>query len=220
MKGLEREKGGAVTFQILTDDSRMVNASLNTIIRSAVLGVFLATIVSFIFLHDLRATLIIASSIPLSILGGIIGMKLMGITINFLSLCGITVALGMVVDDSIVVLESIHRQLDTGMSPEEAASSGSSIVGRAVISSTTTTIAVFIPLFLMSGIVGVFFKDVSLTLAFAIASSTTAAIGWGWNSAKVGSTALSPLLLPPNCVVASAEEDGAEGSEECPLESR
>lgn len=173
---MENSTGGAVHFQVLTDDSRMVNASISTIMKSAITGICLATFIIFIFLHDLRATLIIASSIPLSILGGLIGMKLFGITINFLSLCGLTVALGMVVDDSIVVLESIHRQLDSGNPSDKAASMGASIVGGAVISSTSTTIAVFIPLLMMSGIVGIFFQDVSLTLVFAIAGSTTAAV--------------------------------------------
>jgi hydrophobic/amphiphilic exporter-1 (mainly G- bacteria), HAE1 family len=176
LRVLEKEKGGAVNFQILTDDSRMINSSIKSILRSAGMGIIFAVLVIFVFLHDLRATLIIASSIPLSILGGIVGMKLMGVTINFLSLCGITVAMGMVVDDSIVVLESIHKQLDEGHAPDKAASLGATIVGSAVISSTTTTIVVFIPLLMMTGIVGIFFKDVSLTLAFAIASSTTAAI--------------------------------------------
>ena len=151
-------KGNSIDFQTLEDDSTMVIDSINSIIESAVLGIVLAILIILLFLRDTRSTIII------------------GISINFLSLCGITVALGMVVDNSIVVYESIFTQRDKGMDAEKSAAEGSRIVGGAILASTTTTACVFIPLLFLGGIAGIFFKDISLTLVFSIIASLVSAL--------------------------------------------
>ena len=169
-------KGNSIDFQTLEDDSTMVIDSINSIIESAVLGIVLAILIILLFLRDTRSTIIIGTSIPLSIVCSIICMNAFGISINFLSLCGITVALGMVVDNSIVVYESIFTQRDKGMDAEKSASEGSRIVGGAILASTTTTACVFIPLLFLGGIAGIFFKDISLTLVFSIVASLVSAL--------------------------------------------
>ena len=169
-------KGNSIDFQTLEDDSTMVIDSINSIIESAVLGIVLAVLIILLFLRDTRSTIIIGTSIPLSIVCSIICMNAFGISINFLSLCGITVALGMVVDNSIVVYESIFTQRDKGMDAEKSAAEGSRIVGGAILASTTTTACVFIPLLFLGGIAGIFFKDISLTLVFSIIASLVSAL--------------------------------------------
>lgn len=176
LKEFSASKGNSIDFQILDDDSTMVINSINSIILSAVLGIILAVLIILIFLRDTRSTIIIGTSIPLSIICSIICMNVFGISINFLSLCGITVALGMVVDNSIVVFESIFTQKDKGLDAETSAAEGSRIVGGAIVASTTTTACVFIPLLFLSGIAGIFFKDIALTLVFAIIASMLTAI--------------------------------------------
>ena len=105
----EKNSGNALQYQIISDDSRTISASLSTVITSGISGVIMAIIVLILFLNDFRSTLIIGISIPLSILFTFIGMKLLGITINLMSLSGIVVALGMVVDGSIVMIEQVYR---------------------------------------------------------------------------------------------------------------
>lgn len=176
LKNFSSAKGQSIDFQILDDDSTMVINSINSIIFSAVLGIVLAVLIILIFLRDTRSTIIIGTSIPLSIVCSLICMNVFGISINFLSLCGITVALGMVVDNSIVVFESIFTQKDKGLDSEASAAEGSRIVGGAIVASTTTTASVFIPLLFLAGIAGIFFKDIALTLVFAIIASMLTAV--------------------------------------------
>lgn len=175
---LDRLKGskGNLEFLVLEDDSTMVINSINSIITSAFLGVVLAVLIIVLFLRDSRSTIIIGTSIPLSILCSIVCMKIFGISINFLSLCGITVALGMVVDNSIVVFESIFSHKQRGLNAPQASEEGSRVVGGAIVASTTTTACVFIPLLFLGGIAGIFFKDIALTLVFAISASMITAV--------------------------------------------
>jgi hydrophobic/amphiphilic exporter-1 (mainly G- bacteria), HAE1 family len=168
---VEEAYGGAVSFSILQDDSGMVETSLNTVIRSGLLGVGMAVLVILIFLGNIRATLIIAVSVPLSIVFTFIGMYLSGQTMNVLSMAGIVVALGMVVDGSIVVLEQIYRHYYEGSNVFEAADKGTSEVGGAVFASTSTTVGVFLPLLFLTGLIGVIMKDISLTIVFSLTAS-------------------------------------------------
>lgn len=168
---VEEAYDGVVGFDILQDDSGMVKTSLDTVIRSGLLGVGMAVLVILIFLGNIRATLIIAVSVPLSIVFTFIGMYLSGQTMNVLSMAGIVVALGMVVDSSIVVLEQIYRHYYEGSTIVEAAETGTSEVGGAVFASTSTTVGVFLPLLFLTGLIGIIMKDISLTLIFSLSAS-------------------------------------------------
>lgn len=166
-----RQYEGVISFEVIQDDSDMIGSSLNTTINSGLLGALMAVVVIFLFLGNIRATLIIGLSIPLSIVFSFIGMKFAGQTVNILSLSGLIVALGMVVDSSIVILENIFRYERDGHSVLESAETGANEVGGAVFASGATTIAVFIPLLFLTGIIGIIMTDVSLTIIFALAAS-------------------------------------------------
>lgn len=179
----EKLTNGAVHYEIISDDSRTIKASLSTVIKSGITGVIMAIIVLFLFLNDARSTLIIGISIPLSILFTFVGMKLMGISINLMSLSGIVVALGMVVDGSIVMIEQVYRyysQKDKNgnqlYSVDESIFNGSKEVSSSIFASTATTVVVFFPIASLSGIVGMILKDVSITIILALIASVLVAL--------------------------------------------
>lgn len=161
----EAETGGAITYNIIGDDSRTISASMSTVIQSGIGGIVMAVLVIFLFLTDFRATLIIGLSIPLSILFTFVAMKLFGVTVNLMSLSGIVVALGMVVDGSIVMLEQVYRyygERDSEgklrYSVSESIFKGAGEVGASIFASTATTVVVFVPIAVLSGIVGMILR--------------------------------------------------------------
>ncbi|MGM0431980.1 MAG: efflux RND transporter permease subunit [Spirochaetota bacterium] len=166
-----QQYGEVFTFEIIQDDSEVISSSLGTTVRAGLLGAAMAVLIIMLFLWNIRATLIIGLSIPMSIVFAFIGMRFSGQTVNILSLSGLIVALGMVVDSSIVVLENIFTNERKGLSPREAADHGSDEVGKAVFASGSTTIAVFLPLLFLTGIIGIIMKDISLTIIFALAAA-------------------------------------------------
>ena len=179
----EKNSGNAIQYQIISDDSRTISASLSTVITSGISGVIMAIIVLILFLNDFRSTLIIGISIPLSILFTFIGMKLLGITINLMSLSGIVVALGMVVDGSIVMIEQVYRYYSAKKSDgtqlysvDNSIFKGSEEVATSIFASTTTTVVVFFPIASLSGIVGKILKDVSVTIILALIASVLVAL--------------------------------------------
>ena len=177
------EFNGAVSFNTLSDDSQTIISSLSTVIESGIMGILIAVIVIFVFLNDLRATLVIALSIPLSVFFTFIGMRIAGISINLMSISGIVVSLGSIVDASIVVLDQIYkfyqqRRAD-GTFPYTVNQSifrGTDIVDKSVIGSNLTTVVVFIPLAMLSGIVGMILYPVSMTFMISIGASLIVAI--------------------------------------------
>ena len=179
----EKNSGNAIQYQIISDDSRTISASLSTVITSGISGVIMAIIVLILFLNDFRSTLIIGISIPLSILFTFIGMKLLGITINLMSLSGIVVALGMVVDGSIVMIEQVYRYYSAKKSDgtqlysvENSIFKGSEEVASSIFASTATTVVVFFPIASLSGIVGKILRDVSVTIILALIASVLVAL--------------------------------------------
>ena len=179
----EKSTNGTLKYNIISDDSRTISASLSTVITSGISGVIMAIIVLFLFLNDSRSTMIIGISIPLSILFTFIGMKLLGITINLMSLSGIVVALGMIVDGSIVMIEQVYRYYSAKKSDgtqlysvEDSIYKGSSEVASSIFASTTTTVVVFFPIVGLSGIVGKILKDVSLTIILSLIASVLVAL--------------------------------------------
>jgi len=177
IEDLERSSGGAIRCTVLSDDSRNVEASLMTVVSSGALGVLMAVVVIFLFLADVRATTIISLSIPLSIMFTLIGMRVVGLTLNLLSLSGLVIALGMVVDGSIVMLEQVYRHYKAGeLGVIGSIKAGADEVGASILASTTTTVVVFIPITLLPGIVGMIIKDVGITLILALAASLVVAV--------------------------------------------
>ena len=172
----ERQYSGVIEFKEIQNDSTMIQDSLSTTVRSGIIGAAMAVLVILLFIGNIRATLIIGISIPLSIVFTFIGMRFAGQTMNILSLSGLIVALGMVVDSSIVILENIFRHEHAGMEVIHAAELGSNEVGAAVFASGATTIAVFIPLITLTGIIGIMLTDISLTIIFALGASLLVAL--------------------------------------------
>ncbi len=156
-----------ITFTISTDQSTTVNSNLNDVVVSLVLGAMLAVLVVFIFLHNIRGTIIIAIAIPTSMIATFLPMYALGFTLNTLSLLGLSLAVGILVDDSIVVLENINRHLAMGEEPYLAAINGRSEIGYAAITLTCVDLVVFLPIGFMGGVIGEFFRSFGITVAFA-----------------------------------------------------
>lgn len=173
---IKAETAGVVDYAIITDQSETTKRSLDTVIRSALTGLALTILVIMLVLHDLRATIIISLSIPLSILFAILGLFGTGRSINLLSLSGMTVAIGMIVDNSIVVLENTYRHFKKSGNRREASLKGAGELGAAVLASTTTSICVFAPLLFLTGIIGVIMNDLSLAIVFALGASALVSV--------------------------------------------
>ncbi|MFP4550284.1 MAG: efflux RND transporter permease subunit, partial [Spirochaetales bacterium] len=171
-----RDRAGAVSFTLVRDQRREVATSIASVRNAALLGGALAIIVVFLFLREIRTTTIIAISIPVSVLLAISALYVNGQSFNVTTLGGLTVAVGMIVDSSIVVLESIFQRYESGLSPREAARVGAAEVGSAVLASTTTSLSVFVPLLFVEGLVGLLLKDVAWTMSFALAGSMISAL--------------------------------------------
>lgn len=160
----------------IEDQSQFIGQALAQVRGDAVLGGLLAVLVIFFFLGHAWSTLIISLSLPVSLIATFFLMEQFGLSLNVMSLGGLALATGMVVDDSIVVLENIARLRDKGMSAVQAAVAGASEVSMAVTASTLTTIAVFVPLIFVHGIAGELFRDQALTITFAMLISLLVAM--------------------------------------------
>lgn len=158
------------------DQSTFISAAISQVTSAALGGGLLAIIVLYGFLRDARATLIIGLAIPISVIGTFLLMYSSDVTLNIMSLGGIALAVGMLVDNSIVVLENIVRKREEGEDVLEAARSGTAEVAMAVTASTLTTVAVFFPMIFISGVAGQLFKDQALTVSYALAFSLVVAL--------------------------------------------
>lgn len=173
---LEEDLPGDMALTLLFDQSRFIERAVNEVRTAAMIGGLLAIIILFSFLRHVRSTLIIATSIPLSVLVTFVAMYRLQISLNIMSLGGLTLGVGMLVDNSIVVLESIFRRRRSGRSLAEAAVSGTTEVGGAVIASTLTTVAVFLPIVFVEGIAGQLFGDMAITVTLSLLASLLVAI--------------------------------------------
>lgn len=173
---IERDTRGVVSYSIVTDQSETTKQSLVTVFNAGLTGLILTVIIILFFLHDLRATLIISISIPLSILFAIMGLYATGRSLNLLSLSGMVVAIGMIVDNSIVILENTYKHFKDSGDRKQAALKGAGEVGGAILASTTTSICVFAPLMFLTGIIGVIMNDLSLAIVFALGASALVAV--------------------------------------------
>jgi len=151
-----------------TDQSRFIEASIREVLSNAFIGGIVAVLVLLLFLKDLRTTLIIAISIPISVVATFFLMYRTGTTLNIMSLGGLALGVGMLVDSAIVVLEAIVKRREAGDDDTTAARKGASEVGHAVIASTLTTVAVFLPVVFLEGVAAQLFRDQALTVSFSL----------------------------------------------------
>ncbi|MEL7655092.1 MAG: efflux RND transporter permease subunit, partial [Bacillota bacterium] len=165
-----------LTFTFSYDQADYIKNSINNVAETAIMGCILAVIICFLFLRNIASTMIIAISIPTSIVATFIVMYFTGLTMNVLSLSGLAVAIGMLVDDSIVVMENIYRRRDEGITALDASILGTKEVTMPVFTATMTKIAVFLPIVFVQGIAATIFKDFSYTIGFALLCSLLVAL--------------------------------------------
>jgi multidrug efflux pump len=166
----------AADVTVLTDRTNTIRASVHDVEFELSLAVILVVLVIFLFLRSLPATFIPSLSVPLSLIGTLAAMYLLGYSLNNLSLMALTIATGFVVDDAIVMIENISRYIEEGMPPLEAALKGSAEIGFTIVSLTVSLIAVLIPLLFMGDVVGRLFHEFAITLAITIVISAVVSL--------------------------------------------
>ncbi len=191
----------SLQLTIVTDQARYIRQSVSEVLRTALYGGLLAILVLFLFLRSWKTTLIISLAIPISVVATFFLMYVAGISLNIMSLGGLTLGIGLLVDNAIVVLESIQRRRDAGMDEIEAAQAGSSEVARAVIASTLTTICVFVPIVFVEGVAGQLFGDQAMTVAFSLVVSLLVAL------------TVIPMLASRDFTPPAAASENQEGTE-------
>ena len=164
-------KNSAVQISVAYDAADGIISSLSSVAETLVLGVILSMIVLFIFFGDIKASLIVGSSMPLSLLVALIAMSFAGFSLNIVTMGALVIAIGMMVDSSIVVLESCFRLKDEKPDFKEAALVGTQTVGSSVVASTITTIVVYLPLATMDGLAGQLFDELGFTIIFTMLAS-------------------------------------------------
>ena len=174
---LEKEyKDDGLSFTTLYDQGDYIHIVINSVLQNLLLGAILAIVILLVFLRDLRPTLITAVSIPLSVIFAIVLMYFSGVTLNMISLAGLAIGVGMLVDNSIVVVENIYRLRSMGYSRVQAAVSGAVQVAGAITASTLTTICVFVPIIFVDGMTRDIFTDLALTVAYSLLASLLIAL--------------------------------------------
>ncbi len=165
-----------ITLTPIIDSSKYIKNSISNVGLAALFGGLLAIVVLLVFLRNLRSTTVIATAIPISIIATFALIYFGGFTLNIMTLGGLALGIGMLLDNSIVVLENIYRIQETGESPEKAAINGTGEVTSAIIASTLTTLAVFLPLIFLRGMSGIMFKQFSYVIAFSLFCSMLVAL--------------------------------------------
>lgn len=173
---IQQERNLDFEVDVVYDAASYVQRSINSTIRMIFEGALLAVLVLFLFLRNMRSTLIIFTSIPLSIIATFIMMYFYGTTLNLITMGGLALGVGRIVDDSIVVFENIYRHRSLGLSPMEAAITGASEVGGAILAATMTFIAVFLPMVFVEGLASIVFSPMAMTISFAILCSLLVAL--------------------------------------------
>jgi len=180
IKNQIRNLGSAIPktlrLSIVYDLAEFVSQSIGSVRDAIMIGAALAVLILFAFLRDARTTLVAATSLPLSVIGTFFFVRLFGGTLNLMSLGGLAIAIGLIIDDAVVIIENIYRHLGLGESQEIAAERATQELLGAVVGSTATTLVVFLPLGLLEGFVGEFFRALSMTLAVSVLLSLVFAV--------------------------------------------
>jgi HAE1 family hydrophobic/amphiphilic exporter-1 len=164
---LQKEMPEGVQLEVIRDDSTFIRDTVSDTLGNILMGILLTGLILFLFLHDLRSTLIVALSMPISIISTFVLLRMAGFTLNIMTLMGLSTAVGILVTNSVVVLENIFRHKDMGNSRRDAAEIGTAEITVAVMASTLTNIVVFLPIASMTSMIGQFFKEFALTVTFA-----------------------------------------------------
>ncbi len=214
---VEQELEGVVEVElrVVSDQSRFIEQSIRDVIQAAVLGGVLAIAVLYLFLRRLRSTLVVGLAIPISVIASFFLMFLGGVSLNIMSLGGLALGIGMLVDSSIVVLESIDRHRVAGADRVTAARTGGAEVGSAVVAATLTTLCVFIPVVFVSGIAGQLFVDPALTVTFSLLVSLAVALTLIPMASAAGSRMDQPAA-PPEPPPAPEPHPESDDGEEAP----
>ena len=172
---LEKEYEG-LSFTALYSQGDYINIIINGVLQNLLMGAGLAIIILLIFLRDIKPTAIVAVSIPVSVIFAVVLMYFSGITLNMISLSGLAIGVGMLVDNSVVVIENTYRLRHLGYSPVQAALNGARQVAGAIIASTLTTLCVFLPIVFVEGITRQLFVDMALTITYSLGASLIVAL--------------------------------------------
>ncbi len=156
-----------VSVEVAMDDSDFIREAISDVKQNILVGILLTSVVLYLFLHNLRGTAIVTLAMPASIISTFILVYFAGYTINIMSMMGLALAVGVLVNNAILVLENIHRHLELGHDPSEAARLGTSQIALAVASTTVTNLVVFVPIALMQSIVGQLFRQFAMTVVFS-----------------------------------------------------
>lgn len=170
------EENPTLNYMVLMDQSEYINQSVDSVMQNIILGVVFAAIVLLLFLRDLGATAVISVSMPVCIVSVFLIMRALGITMNMMSLGGMAMGVGMIVDNSIVVLENIFRFRSEGFSRWDSCTKGTAEVSLSISASTLTTVAVFLPLGLSGGMAGMMFKEFCITIVALLMASLIIAL--------------------------------------------
>jgi hydrophobe/amphiphile efflux-1 (HAE1) family protein len=157
-----------IDISVMTDRTQTIRASIDDVQATMAITIALVVIVIFLFLGDIRATMIVSVTVPMSLVGTCAAMYFLGYSLDNLSLMALTIAVGFVVDDAIVMLENVYRYIESGLSPAKAALKGAGEIGFTIISISFSLVAVFIPLLFMSGLVGRLFREFAVTVTITI----------------------------------------------------
>ncbi len=176
LKALRADAPSGIEMVIARDVSRFIESSIEDVSHELQIAIGLVVLVTFFFLLNWRATLIVAIAIPTSLISTFFGFYLFDFTINMLTLLALTVSIGLLVDDAIVVVESIQKDIEAGSPPLRAAQEGTKKVGLAVLAGTFATLAVFVPIAFMQGVVGRFFFQYGLAIVFSVSVSLLVAL--------------------------------------------
>ena len=176
LKRIEANKPQDINIYPVFDQARMITKILAATGQNGLWGGFLAIVIIYLFLKNWRPTFTIFLAIPLSLLCIFIPLYFLGYTLNFITLIGLALGVGMLVDNSIVVIENVYRHLEAGQGRMHAAIAGATEVASAITASTMTTIAVFVPLIFATGITGRIFRDLAFTIAFSLIGSLVVAL--------------------------------------------
>ncbi|WP_226530123.1 efflux RND transporter permease subunit [Metabacillus niabensis] len=173
---LSEEKYESINADIIFDQGNYVDQAIGNMLNTLIIGGILAMLILFVFLKSMKSPLIIGVAIPYSVIVTFVLMYFANFTLNIMTLGGLALGIGMLVDNAIVVIENIYRHLLMGKKPKEAAFQGAKEIGPAIIASTLTTVAVFIPVVFITGIIGDLFAEFALTIAFSLFASLFVAL--------------------------------------------
>lgn len=175
LNSLTQENEG-LHFTTLMDQGEYIDIIINSVLQNLLMGAVLAIIILYLFLRDIKPTLIVALSIPISVIFALVLMYFSGVTLNMISLSGLAIGVGMLVDNSVVVIENIYRLRNLGVPPVKAALNGAKQVAGAIASSTLTTICVFFPIVFIEGLTRQIFMDMALTITYSLLASLIVAL--------------------------------------------